>query len=84
MNLNDALDYQRSKTQAVFVEVLQKNKRNIGSLLVFGFIAVAYGVTLYYLLPLSLISLNYKLILRIFFLILFGMLFALSLLALNT
>jgi hypothetical protein len=66
------------------VEVLSKNKRNISSLLVFGFIAVAYGVAIYYLLPLSLVSLNYKLILRIFFLILFGMLFALSLIALNS
>ena len=25
-NLNDALDYQRSKTQAVYVEVLDKDK----------------------------------------------------------
>lgn len=26
-NLNDALDYQRSKVQAVFVDVLQKGQR---------------------------------------------------------
>lgn len=43
-----------------------------------------YGVSIYYLLPLALLSLNLTLVMRIFIFILFGMLFALSLIALNT
>lgn len=84
VNLNDALDYQRSKTQAVYVQVLSKNKKNITSFLLFGIIACIYGLSIYYLLPLSLISLNFTMILRIFLFILVGILFALSLLALNS
>ncbi len=83
-NLNDALDYQRSKTQAVYMEILQKGKRNITGMLSFGLFACAYGISVYYLLPLALISFNLSLILKIFVFILFGMLFALTLIALNT
>ncbi len=62
-NLNDALDYQRSKTQAVYVEVLDKEKQSYTSYVVFGVITVAYGLAIYYFLPLSMLSLNFKLIL---------------------
>jgi hypothetical protein len=44
---------------------------------------VAYGLGIYYFLPLSMLSFNFSLILRIFFLILLGMLFGLTLLSLN-
>lgn len=50
----------------------------------FGTIACLYGISIYYLLPLALLSLNLSLIMRIFIFILFGMIFALSLIALNT
>lgn len=82
-NLNDALNYQRSKTNAMFVEILQTNKKNISGMIVFGIIAVVYGLSIYYLLPLSMLSFNFSLILRIFFMILLGMLFGLSLMAMN-
>jgi len=82
-NLNDALDYQRSKTQAVYVEVLDKDKQSNASYLVFGALSVFYGLAIYYFLPLSMLSMNFKLILQIFFLILLGMLFGLTLLSLN-
>ena len=44
---------------------------------------MAYGIGIYYFLPLSMLSMNFSLILRIFFLILLGMLFGLTLLSFN-
>lgn len=82
-NLSDALDYNRSKTQAVYVKILDKSKRNISTLVVFGVLAVTYGISIYYFLPLSLLSFNFGMILRIFFFILLGMLLGLCLLAIN-
>jgi len=55
----------------------------MGSYIVFGTIAVVYGLSIYYFLPLAMLSFNFALILQIFFLILVGMLFGLSLLAFN-
>lgn len=49
----------------------------------FGTIAVAYGLSIYYFLPLAMLSFNFSLILKIFFFILVGMLLGLSLLAFN-
>ena len=82
-NLNEALDYQRSKTQAIYVEILQNKDNNISSYVIFGILAIIYGLAIYYFLPLALLSLNFSLILNIFFFILLGMLFGLSLLAFN-
>ena len=51
--------------------------------MLFGLIAVVYGLSIYYFLPLSMLSMNFQLILRIFFFILLGMLFGLTLLSFN-
>jgi len=53
------------------------------SYITFGVIAVIYGLSIYYFLPLSMLSFNFGWILKIFFFILVGMLFGLSLLAFN-
>ncbi|CDW87905.1 family protein [Stylonychia lemnae] len=82
-NLNDALDYQRSKTQGVMINILQKGDKKMNDFIAFGTIATVFGISIYYLLPYSLLSLNLSLIMRIFIFILFGMIFALSLMALN-
>jgi len=82
-NLNDALDYQRSKTQAVYVEVLDKQQQSYSTYIVFGVISILYGLGIYYFLPLSLLSMDFKMILQIFFMILLGMLFGLTLLSFN-
>lgn len=82
-NLNESLDIQRSKTQAMYVEILDPNTQNMGSYIVFGTVAVAYGFSIYYFLPLAMLSFNFALILNIFFFILISMLFGLSLLAFN-
>lgn len=65
------------------MEILDKDSQNIGTYIVFGVVAVAYGLSIYYFLPLAMLSFNLALVLRIFFFILFGMLFGLSLLAFN-
>jgi len=82
-NLNESLDLQRSKTQAIYIEILDTEKTNMGSYIVFGTVAVTYGLSIYYFLPLAMLSFNFALVLQIFFMILVGMLFGLSLLAFN-
>jgi hypothetical protein len=52
-------------------------------LIAFGLMAVSYGVTIYYCLPLSLLSFNASMLLTIFFIILNGMIVGLSILAYN-
>jgi uncharacterized protein YqhQ len=81
--LNDALDIKKSKTDAISVNILHKNKKDVTSLLVFGVIALCYGFGVYYLLPLSLVSFNFSLAMTIFLFILFGMIFALAILIIN-
>lgn len=51
--------------------------------IVFGLLAVLYGASIYYILPLSLLSFDLGLILKMFFFILLGMLFGLCLFAVN-
>ena len=51
--------------------------------LVFGGICVVFGMIIYYFLPYGLLSSNVVLILQIFFLILLGMIFGLTLFAVN-
>lgn len=82
-NLNDALDIQRSKTQAVYVNILNKKEANMAPMIMFGLSITVYGVTIYYLLPLALLSMNLTLVSQIIIFILVGLLFALTLLAFN-
>ena len=65
------------------MEILDTEKQNMSSYIVFGTVAVAYGLSIYYFLPLAMLSFNFALVLEIFFFILVGMLFGLSLLAFN-
>lgn len=48
-----------------------------------GFIAVIYGLSIYYLLPLSLLTANLSLMLAIFFSILLGMILGLTMITYN-
>jgi hypothetical protein len=49
----------------------------------FGIIAVLFGLSIYYFLPLAMLSFNLSLVLQIFMFILMGMLLGLSMLAFN-
>ena len=82
-NLNDAVNYQRGRVKAIVVEIMQKNKANVVPYLIFGIIAFLYGLGIYYMLPLALLSFNLGLILQVFFFILLGYLLGLILFAAN-
>jgi hypothetical protein len=58
-------------------------KTNVLPYLLFGFITVLYGVSIFFLLPYSLLQLNLTLLLGIFFAILLGMIFGLTLISYN-
>jgi hypothetical protein len=81
--INESLDMTRSKTQAISVNILMTNKKDVSTLIIFGMIALSYGFSVYYLLPLSLVSFNFSLATSIFFGILFGMIVGLGLLSIN-
>mmetsp|Transcript_21540 Transcript_21540/g.23966 ORF Transcript_21540/g.23966 Transcript_21540/m.23966 type:complete len:175 (+) Transcript_21540:450-974(+) len=72
-NLTDALNYSTSKTKAVFIKIIHAKDFDKKPYIIFGTLSVVYGLSIYYLLPLALISLNFSLMLTIFFLILIGM-----------
>jgi ABC-type antimicrobial peptide transport system permease subunit len=82
-NIIDALDYGKSKTKAVIMKIIDPNTQNAGIYILFGIISTIYGIAVYILLPQSLLSLNFGLILQIFFLILIGFLLGLILIAVN-
>lgn len=83
MTLVDSLDLQRSKTKALYVNVLMKNRKDVSSLIVLGLIMITIGFGVYYFLPLSLVSFNFSLASSIFLCILFGMILALGLFSMN-
>lgn len=82
-NLNDALDIQRSKTQAVYVNILNKKQADYTPMVASGLAFTVYGVTIYYVLPLALMSFNLSLMSQIVIFILVGLLIALTILAWN-
>ena len=61
-NLNDALDIQRSKTQAVYINILENKKADYTPMVASGLSFTIYGVTIYYFLPLALCSFNLKML----------------------
>ena len=63
-----------NKTQGVKIEVISLQKKELTSMIVFGLITFIYGASIYYFLPLSLISMNFGMIGGIFLWILFGIL----------
>eukprot|EP01017_Pseudomicrothorax_dubius_P050299 TRINITY_DN9493_c0_g1_i2.p1 TRINITY_DN9493_c0_g1~~TRINITY_DN9493_c0_g1_i2.p1 ORF type:complete len:366 (-),score=79.88 TRINITY_DN9493_c0_g1_i2:10-1107(-) len=82
-SLSDSLDTNRSKVQAVHVEVVSEANAIPWNRIVFGVVGVLFGISIYYLLPLSLLSFNFGLLLSIFLWIMIGMLVGFGLLALN-
>jgi len=56
---------------------------NSAPLVCFGTIATIYGISVYYVLPLALLSGGFQLLLIIFFVILLGMVLGLTLIAYN-
>ena len=67
----------------MYVEVLDPKKQKMGSYIIFGLMSVAYGLSIYYFLPLAMLSMNFGLLLTILLSILIGMILGLSMLAFN-
>ena len=82
-NLNDALNVQRSKNSGLVISFVNNERKNVIPHVIFGTLAVLFGTSIYFFLPLSLLKQNIGMILSIFFMILFGMILGLTLLAAN-
>mgnify|MGYP000848322605 FL=1 len=81
--LNDALDTLHSKATSVFVDIQLSSKKIPWPTVTFSLLTIAFGMSVYYLLPLSLVSFNIGLMLSVFFWILLGMLLGLVMLSMN-
>ena len=77
------MDTNRAKVSGIQITITDGAKQKIGSYLIVGTICVVYGIGIYYLLPLSLLTGNLTLVLYVFFFILMGMILGLVLLAFN-
>ncbi len=80
-SLNDSLNVQRSKNSGVMITFTDNKSKNLVPYIIFGSISVAFGASIYYFLPLGLLSLNIGMILAIFIAILLGMMTGLTLFA---
>lgn len=68
----------------MFVNLLNSKEANTRPLVMVGLCITCYGVTIYYILPIALLSMNLTLVSQIIIFILVGLLFALTLVAFNT
>ena len=82
-NLTETLDVTRSKTKGVYFTVVDNRALQIGPYLLYGFLAVIFGIAVYYGLPAALLRLNLGMLLTIFFMLLLGMLLGLVLFSVN-
>ena len=83
-NIHDSIDTRRSKTKVVTYQLERSKDESLPtSFLVFGASLLIFGFLIYYLLPLSLLSMNFSLLLEVFVGILLGMLFGMVMLSLN-
>ena len=82
-NIASSINTMINKTQGIKIEVVSLQKKELTSLIVFGLITFIYGASIYYFLPLSLISQNFGMIGGIFLWILFGILLGFVLLSRN-
>ena len=80
--LGESLNTARSTLSGVVVIIEDKNVKVL-PYIVFGFICVIFGVTIYIVLPQALLKENAGVILQIFFLILIGLILGLTLLTAN-
>ena len=82
-NLHDALDVSRGKTPGVLITFIDNRTKDLVPYLLFGSVAVTFGISIYYGLPMAMLKLNFGLLLTIFFAILMGLLLGLVLIAIN-
>ncbi len=78
------MDNNRSKTKGKLVEITDENSLSHKiSYVLFGSIGTVFGILIYFVMPLAILSFDISLLLMIFFLILVGMMFGITLISLN-
>ena len=82
-SLPESLSKGRDKLSGVVVTLTDNRNYSMAPYLLFGLLALVYGTMIYYMLPKAMFEMNFNLILKIFFFILLGMLFGLTVLAAN-
>ena len=82
-SLADSLTIGRSKLSGILVTFTDNRNPSVAPFILFGSLALVYGASIYYFLPKAMLEMNLNLILQIFFLVLLGMLFGLTVLASN-
>ncbi|EAR92340.1 efflux ABC transporter, permease domain protein (macronuclear) [Tetrahymena thermophila SB210] len=82
-SLSFALDKDRSKSSAVKITVDLDGKNTNWGQISFGLLCSLFGFSIYYLLPLSLFTLDMSMLITIFFFILIGLLVGLILVSIN-
>ena len=82
-NIATSINTMLNKTSGVKIEIISLQKKEITSLIIFGLLTFIYGASIYYFLPLALVSMNFGLIGIIFLWILFGILSGFILLSQN-
>ena len=82
-NLNESLTEQRSSNSGVIKSVVSNQRGQSVLFVTIGFISTFGCSTIYYFLPKALLTLDYSLMLNMFFLILTGLILGLTLLANN-
>ena len=81
--LGESLNVARSKPTGMKITITDEKLSNLAPLICFGVLSTVYGASIYYILPLSLLSQNFSILLSMFFFILIGMIVGLSILAFN-
>ena len=82
-NIATSINTMLNKTSGVKIEIISLKKKEITSLIIFGLLTFIYGASIYYFLPLALVSMNFGLFGIIFLWILFGILLGFILLSQN-
>ncbi|KAL6076916.1 FtsX domain-containing protein [Balamuthia mandrillaris] len=83
-NLHDSLDIKRNKVQAVSVSLERSEDASFNwSVVIIGSFMALVGAGIYYVFPLSLLTMNLTFLLNMFFTLLIGMLLGLVMLSLN-
>jgi hypothetical protein len=83
MSISESMNTSRSKSGAASVVTIEDASGSKAPYLAFGFLSVLYGTSIFIFLPMALLQFNLGLLLFIFFMILFGMILGLSMLATN-
>ena len=82
-SLADSLTNSRSKISGILITFTDNKNPSMTPYILFGSLSLIYGTSIYYFLPKAMLEMDLNLILQIFFLILLGMLFGLTILASN-